>query len=60
MYTHQIIENTKHFKLEYKKGENWVTITDGKKIGEVFQTSFKRIRYNLKGHPLFLPQNVSI
>ncbi len=36
-------ENTKHFKLEYKKGNDWVTITEGKKIGEVFQTSFKPI-----------------
>ena len=36
-------ENTKHFKLEYKKGNDWLTITEGKKIGEVFQTSFKPI-----------------
>ena len=36
-------ENIKHFRLEYQKGGNWITIIEGKKIGEVFQTSFKPI-----------------
>jgi hypothetical protein len=37
-------ENTKHFKLEYKKEDEWITITEGKKIGEVYQTSFNPIK----------------
>jgi len=37
-------ENTKHFKLEYKKGDEWIAITEGKKIGEVYQTSFNPIK----------------
>jgi alpha-L-fucosidase len=36
-------KNISHFKLEYKKGNNWLTIEKGEKIGEVFQTSFKPI-----------------
>jgi len=36
-------KNISHFKLEYKKGNNWLTIEEGEKIGEVFQTSFKPI-----------------
>ena len=36
-------KNISDFKLEYKLGDNWITIVKGEKIGEVFQTSFKPI-----------------
>ncbi len=42
-----ISEGVKHsiklFSLEYKKGDEWITLAEGKKVGEVFQTSFKPI-----------------
>jgi alpha-L-fucosidase len=36
-------ENIKHFTLEYKVGTKWVVISEGTKIGDVYQSSFKPV-----------------
>jgi alpha-L-fucosidase len=36
-------QNIRHFRLEYQSGEQWIQIAEGKKIGEVYQASFKPV-----------------